>query len=224
MDTRERGAIYREMNRVIATLHSVDFAAIGLTGFGKPGNYFARQIARWSKQYQASQTAKIEEMDRLIEWLPTRIPPGDETTIVHGDYRLDNLVFAHDAPRILSILDWELSTLGHPLADFSYHCMSWHIPPGHFRGIAGLDLAGLGIPDESSYVRAYCERTGRDEAVLMKHWNFYMAYNMFRLAAILQGIVRRAVDGIAASTTAPETAERVGPLATFGWRFAQRDD
>ncbi len=224
MDAQERGAIYREMNRVIAALHSVDFAAIGLTGFGKPGNYFARQIARWSKQYQASQTETIDEMDRLIEWLPAHIPPGDETSIVHGDYRLDNLVFAHDAPRILAILDWELSTLGHPLADFSYHCMSWHIPPGQFRGIAGLDLAGLGIPDEASYVRAYCERTGRDVSALMRHWDFYMAYNMFRLAAILQGIVRRVVDGTAANSTAPETADRVRPLAASGWRFAQRGD
>ncbi|MCL4747272.1 MAG: phosphotransferase family protein, partial [Burkholderiaceae bacterium] len=130
MRAEERSAIYREMNRVIAALHTVDFAAIGLGSYGKPGNYFARQIARWSKQYQASQTETIEEMDRLIEWLPAHIPQGDETSIVHGDYRLDNLVFAHDEPRILAILDWELSTLGHPLADFSYHCMSWHIPPG----------------------------------------------------------------------------------------------
>ena len=217
LSVAERGAIYDEMNRVIAALHTVDFAAIGLAGFGKPGNYFARQIGRWSKQYQASETEKIEEMDRLIEWLPQNIPAGDETSIVHGDYRMDNLVFARDRPRILAILDWELSTLGHPLADFSYHCMSWHIPPGRFRGIAGLDLAALGIPDEETYVRRYCER-----AELMRHWEFYLAYNMFRLAAILQGIVKRVVDGTASNATAPETADRVRPLATQGWDFAQR--
>jgi aminoglycoside phosphotransferase (APT) family kinase protein len=222
LSVAERSAIYDEMNRVIAALHTVDFAAIGLSGFGKPGNYFARQIGRWSKQYQASETEKIEEMDRLIEWLPQNIPAGDETSIVHGDYRMDNLVFARDEPRILAILDWELSTLGHPLADFSYHCMSWHIPPGRFRGIAGLDLAALGIPDEETYIRRYCERTGRDQAELMRHWEFYLAYNMFRLAAILQGIVKRVVDGTASNATAPETADRVRPLATQGWGFARR--
>jgi aminoglycoside phosphotransferase (APT) family kinase protein len=218
----ERAAIYDEMNRVIAALHTVDFAAIGLADFGKPGNYFARQIARWSKQYQASETEPIEEMDRLIEWLPHNIPESDETSIVHGDYRLDNLVFARDEPRVLAILDWELSTLGHPLADFSYHCMSWHIPPGRFRGIAGLDLAQLGIPDERAYVGRYCERTRRDPAQLMRHWEFYLAYNMFRLAAILQGIVKRVVDGTASNASAPETADRVRPLARQGWDFAQK--
>jgi aminoglycoside phosphotransferase (APT) family kinase protein len=222
IDAGERAAIYDEMNRVIAALHSVDYAAIGLADYGRPGNYFARQIGRWSRQYQASETEKIAEMDQLIAWLPAHIPPGDETTIVHGDYRLDNLVFARDEPRILAILDWELSTLGHPLADFSYHCMSWHIPPGQFRGIAGLDLDALGIPDEEAYVQAYCRRTGRDVASLMRHWDFYLAYNMFRLAAILQGIVRRVVDGTASNAMAPETAERVRPLAVSGWRFAQR--
>jgi len=220
MSASERGAIYDEMNRVIAALHTVDFASIGLADYGRPGNYFARQIGRWSKQYQASETEKVEEMDRLIEWLPKNIPEGDETSIVHGDYRMDNLIFARDRPRILAILDWELSTLGHPLADFSYHCMSWHIPPGRFRGIAGLDLAALGIPDEETYVRRYCERTGRDRVALMQHWDFYLAYNMFRLAAILQGIVKRVVDGTASNALAPETADRVRPLATQGWQFA----
>lgn len=222
MTAGERAAIYDEMNRVIAALHTVDFAAIGLGDFGRPGNYFARQIGRWSKQYQASETEPIEEMNRLIEWLPHNIPQSDETSIVHGDYRLDNLIFARDEPRVLAILDWELSTLGHPLADFSYHCMSWHIPPGQFRGIAGLDLAELGIPDEQAYVRRYCERTGRDPAQLMRHWDFYLAYNMFRLAAILQGIVKRVVDGTASNASAPETADRVRPLARLGWDFAQR--
>ena len=222
MSKAKRAEIYDEMNRVIAALHSVDYAAIGLADFGKPGNYFARQIGRWSKQYQASETEKIDEMDRLIEWLPKNIPPGDETTIVHGDYRMDNLIFAPDEPRILAILDWELSTLGHPLADFSYHCMTWHIPPGQARGIAGMDLAALGIPDEAAYIRRYCERTGRDPVELRRHWDFYLAYNMFRLAAILQGIVKRVVDGTASNAAAPETSERVRPLARMGWECALR--
>ena len=171
-DAGERAAIYDEMNRVIAALHSVDYAAIGLADFGKPGNYFARQIGRWSRQYQASETEKIAEMDQLIAWLPAHIPPDDETTIVHGDYRLDNLMFAHDEPRILAILDWELSTLGHPLADFSYHCMSWHIPPDSFAASRVWISTALGIPDEAAYVQAYCRRTGRDVASLMRPLGF----------------------------------------------------
>ncbi len=219
MSRDERRAIYDEMNRVIAQLHAVDFKAIGLETFGKPGNYFARQLDRWSKQYRASETEKIEAMDRLMAWLPGAIPAGDETTIVHGDYRLDNLVFHPTEPRILAILDWELSTLGHPLADFSYHCMSWHIPPAQFRGIAGLDLPGLGIPTEEAYVATYCRRTGRDR---IGHWDFYLAYNMFRLAAILQGIMKRALDGTAASQQALDAGKRARPLAEMGWQYAQR--
>jgi aminoglycoside phosphotransferase (APT) family kinase protein len=219
MTTGERRAIYDEMNRVIAQLHGVDYKAIGLETYGKPGNYFARQLDRWSKQYRASETERIEAMDRLIEWLPGAIPPGDETTIVHGDYRLDNLVFHPTEPRILAILDWELSTLGHPLADFSYHCMSWHIPPAQFRGIAGLDLPSLGIPTEDEYVAMYCRRTGRDR---IGHWDFYLAYNMFRLAAILQGIMKRALDGTAASQQALDAGKRARPLAEMGWTYAKR--
>jgi len=219
MSRDERRAIYDEMNRVIAQLHGVDYKAIGLETFGKPGNYFARQLDRWSKQYRASETEQIEAMDRLMAWLPGAIPPGDETTIVHGDYRLDNLVFHPTEPRILAILDWELSTLGHPLADFSYHCMSWHIPPAQFRGIAGLDLPGLGIPTEAEYVATYCRRTGRDR---IGNWDFYLAYNMFRLAAILQGIMKRALDGTAASQQALDAGKRARPLAEMGWEYAQR--
>ena len=215
----ERAAMYDEMNRVIAALHKVDFAAIGLSDYGRPGNYFARQIGRWSRQYQASETEKMEAMDQLIAWLPANVPPGDETAIVHGDYRLDNLIFHPAEPRILAILDWELSTLGHPLADFSYHCMSWHIPPGHFRGIAGLDLASLGIPSEAEYVTAYCRRTGREG---IGHWDFYLAYNMFRLSAILQGIMKRALEGVAASQQALDAGSRARPLAELGWRYAQK--
>jgi aminoglycoside phosphotransferase (APT) family kinase protein len=222
MNPAERGAIYDEMNRVIAALHSVDHVAIGLADYGRPGNYFARQIGRWSKQYQASETEKIEAMDRLIEWLPGRIPAGDETSIVHGDYRLDNLMFDATAPRVRAILDWELSTLGHPLADFSYHCMSWHIDPGQFRGILGLDHKALGIPTEREYIEAYCQRTGRDPDSVMEHWDFYIAYNMFRLAAILQGIMKRAVDGTASSAHALDQGRRARILGEMGWRIAQK--
>ncbi|MBK8768559.1 MAG: phosphotransferase [Burkholderiaceae bacterium] len=218
----ERAAIYDEMNRVMAALHNVDYNAAALGDFGRPGNYFSRQISRWSKQYQVTETEHIEAMNKLIEFLPGAIPPGDEATVVHGDYRLDNLMFHPSEPRIIAILDWELATIGHPLADFSYHCMSWHIEPGAFRGIAGLDLASLGIPDEQSYIRRYCERTGRDPAKVVEHWDFYIAYNMFRLAGILQGIMKRYVDGTAASAHAADAGMRAKSLAEIGWRYAQR--
>ncbi|MEO7496790.1 MAG: phosphotransferase [Massilia sp.] len=218
MTPPERAAIYDELNRVIARLHSVDYAAIGLADFGKPGNYFARQIERWTRQYQASATETIEAMDRLIEWLPQHIPPGDDTTIVHGDFRLDNMIFHPTEPRILAVLDWELSTLGHPAADFSYHCMSWHIPPGKFRGIAGLDLAALGIPSQQAYIDAYCARTGR--VIRAEDFNFYLAYNLFRLAGIMQGIMKRYVDGTASSAQALENGKAARPVAELGWRYA----
>jgi aminoglycoside phosphotransferase (APT) family kinase protein len=213
----ERAAIWDELNRVIAQLHGIDYSAIGLADFGKPGNYIARQVDRWTKQYRASETEKIESMDRLIEWLPKNIPAGDETVIVHGDYRLDNTIFHPGEPKILAVLDWELSTLGHPLADFAYHCMSWHIPPGKFRGIEGLDYDALGIPSERRYVEMYCRRTGR-ESIPGSDWDYYMAYNLFRIAAILQGIRKRVVDGTAASAHAAEAGGRVQPLAELGWK------
>jgi aminoglycoside phosphotransferase (APT) family kinase protein len=215
----ERSAVYDEMNRVIAALHEVDHAAVGLEGFGRIGHYLERQIARWSKQYLASETEPIPEMNRLIDWLPAHIPPGDETTIVHGDYRLDNMIFAPDALKVAAVLDWELSTLGHPLADFAYHAMSYHIPGAQFRGIAGIDHAALGIPTEREYIARYCERTGRDG---IAHYEFYLAYNAFRLAAILQGIMKRAVDGTAASTEAIETGRRARPLAEIAWSLAEK--
>ena len=230
MTPPERSAIYDEMNRVIAALHSVDVAAAGLATYGKPGNYFERQIGRWSKQYLASVTEDIPEMDRLVEWLPQRLPPGaldgSAPAIVHGDFRLDNLVFDAEEPRVIAVLDWELSTLGHPLADFSYHCMAWHIPPGVFRGIAGLDHAALGIPAEEAYIARYCERTGRGNGpggatALKAEWNFYLAYNLFRLASIMQGIAKRVVDGTASSAQARASGAATRSLAQLGWKFAQ---
>ena len=227
MTPTERREIYLEMNRVIAALHTVRFADKGLAGYGKPGNYFERQISRWSKQYTASVTQAIPEMDQLMAWLPANIPAmardDSMVSIVHGDYRLDNLMFAADAPRITAVLDWELSTLGHPLADFSYHCMAWHIPPGAFRGIGGLDHAALGIPSEQEYIRLYCERTGlASPEQLRADWNFYMAYNMFRIAAILQGIAKRVEAGTASSAQAVNSAAGARPLAQMAWSFANK--
>ncbi len=227
MSPAERADIYNEMNRVIAALHSVKFAERGLANYGKPGNYFERQIGRWSKQYLASITQPIPEMDQLMEWLPAHIPADarDESkvSIVHGDYRLDNLMFHPTEPRVLAVLDWELSTLGHPLADFSYHCMAWHIPPGSFRGIGGLDVASLGIPSENDYIRLYCERTGLTTPEALKaDWNFYLAYNLFRLAAILQGIAKRVETGTASSAQAVSSAAGAKPLAQMAWKFAQQ--
>ena len=227
MQPAERAAIYDETNRVISALHSVKFAQQGLANYGKPGNYFERQIGRWSKQYQASITQPIPEMDQLMAWLPAHMPASarDESrvSIVHGDFRLDNLMFHPTEPRVVAVLDWELSTLGHPLADFSYHCMAWHIPPGHFRGIGGLDLAALGIPSEQEYIRKYCERTGlATPEELASDWNFYLAYNLFRLAAILQGIAKRVEAGTASSAQAKASGDGARPLAQMAWAFAQR--
>ena len=226
LSNAERGAIYDEMNRVIAALHTVPFAERGLANYGKPGNYFERQIGRWSKQYTASITQPIEEMDRLIEWLPAHIPAraldASKVSIVHGDYRLDNLMFHPTQPRVLAVLDWELSTIGHPLADFSYHCMAWHIPPGSFRGIGGVDVKALGIPSETEYIHRYCDRTGlATPADLKNDWNFYLAYNMFRIAAILQGIAKRVEAGTASSAQAKASGAGARPMAELAWKFAQ---
>jgi aminoglycoside phosphotransferase (APT) family kinase protein len=221
MSKQERFAIWDELNRVIAKLHTLDYRALGLETFGKPGNYIERQIARWTKQYQASETEPIAAMNDLIAWLPHNIPPETGTSVVHGDYRLDNTIFHPREARILAVLDWELSTLGDPLADFAYHCMSWHIPPGQFRGIAGLDLAALGIPSEGEYVALYCKRTGR-AGIERSHWDFYMAYNLFRIAAILQGIAKRVVDGTAASDHARDAGARARPMAELGWRQVEK--
>jgi aminoglycoside phosphotransferase (APT) family kinase protein len=220
MSSSERAAHYDEMNRVIAQLHGIDFAAIGLADYGKPGNYFARQIDRWTRQYKAAETETIEAMDALIDWLPNNIPADDDISIVHGDFRLDNMIFHPTEPRILAVLDWELSTLGHPLADFSYHCMGWHIPPAQYRGIGGLDLDALGIPSEEQYIASYCQRTGK--TIRKEDFKFYLAYNMFRLAGIFQGIMKRYVDGTAASEQALLDGKRARPMAELGWRHANR--
>jgi aminoglycoside phosphotransferase (APT) family kinase protein len=231
MTPPQRAAIYDEMNRVVAALHRVDVNAAGLADFGKPGNYFERQIARWAKQYQASTSPQgpkpIDSMERLIAWLPGHIPDSArderEVAVVHGDYRLDNLIFHPTEARVLAVLDWELSTIGHPLADFSYHCMAWHIPPGSFRGIGGLDLASLGIPSEQEYILRYCERTGlTTPEALAPDWNFYLAYNLFRIAAILQGIAKRVEAGTASSAQAAQSAKGVRPMAELAWAFARR--
>ena len=221
----QRSEIYNEMNRVISALHNVKFEAQGLADYGKPGNYFERQISRWSKQYRASITTPIPEMDSLMDWLPVNIPISgrDErmVSIVHGDFRLDNLMFHPTEPSVKAVLDWELSTLGHPLADFSYHCMAWHISPGTFRGIGGLDLISLGIPLEADYIKLYCDRTGiTTPDALKKDWDFYLAYNMFRLAAILQGIAKRVETGTASSTQAVASAAGAPVLAKIAWDFA----
>jgi len=218
----ERAAIYDEMNHIIAALHGIDPATVGLGDYGKPGNYFVRQIDRWTRQYRASETEPIEAMNRLIEWLPAHVPAEDDppTAIVHGDFRLDNLIFHPIEPRVLAVIDWELSTLGHPLADFAYHAMTWCIPPGRIHGIAGIGHDVVGIPLESDYWTRYLQRTGLRVA---GDRSFYLAYNLFRIAGILQGIAKRAHEGTASSTRAAEIGASARPLAELAWRFAQHD-
>jgi aminoglycoside phosphotransferase (APT) family kinase protein len=223
VDAAERAAVYDAMNATLARLHSFEPAAIGLADFGRGEMYVARQIERWSKQYRASETETIEEMERLIAWLPKNLPPPGPVRLVHGDYRLDNMILAPDAPRVLAVIDWELSTLGDPLADFTYHLMQWEMPPDHagigVGTLAGKDLASLGIPARDAYVDAYVARTGLDPR---PHLPVYLAYNFFRLAAILQGIVGRVRDGTATSETAAAKAQMVRPLAAKAWAFAQQ--
>jgi aminoglycoside phosphotransferase (APT) family kinase protein len=217
----ERTQVYDAMNATLARLHSFDPTAVGLADFGRAENYVARQVERWSKQYRASETEKVEEMERLIAWLPEHIPPAGAARIVHGDYRLDNLIVAADSPRVLAVLDWELSTLGDPLADFTYHLMQWHMPPDEGTGVGSLldhDLAALGIPSLADYVASYVARTGLDPR---PHLSAYLAYNFFRLAAIFQGIVGRVRDGTATSEHAATKAQMVRPLAIKAWAFAR---
>lgn len=215
VNNEDRTAIYDEMNRVLAALHRVNVDTVGLTDYGKPGNYYARQIGRWTKQYRASETEVVTEMEALIDWLPNHIPEGDETVaLVHGDYRLDNMIFHPREPRIIGILDWELSTLGDPLADLAYQLMAWRFPrEGGISGLEGLDRSSLGLPSDEDYIAAYCHRTGRDG---IDNWPFYMAFCFFRIAAILQGIKKRAQIGTASSAEADSRAIMVGPLAALG--------
>jgi len=221
-EATERGAIYDEANHVITTLHNYEIGKIGLEDYGKPGNYFARQISRWTRQYVASETASIREMDRLMAWLPENIPVDESATVVHGDYRLDNMIFHPTEPRVVAVLDWELSTIGHPLGDFTYHLMAWQMPEVGIgsTGLAGKDLAALGIPSEEEYVESYCRRTGRSSGISNR--NFYSAYNFFRIAAILQGIAGRVRDGTAASVYAERAGHAVLPLAELGWSYAEK--
>jgi aminoglycoside phosphotransferase (APT) family kinase protein len=218
----ERAAIYDAMNATIARLHAFEPATIGLGDFGRGENYVMRQVERWSKQYRASETEKIDEMERLIAWLPAHIPPAGPARLVHGDYRLDNLIVARERPDILAVLDWELSTLGDPLADFTYHLMAWHMPQTDSAAgtatLAGHDLAALGIPSMENYVDDYVARTGLDPR---PHLPAYLAYNFFRIAAILQGIIGRVRDGTATSEFAPAKAEMIRPLAEKAWDFAR---
>ena len=219
----ERAAVYDSMNATISRLHGLDPARIGLGDFGKGENYVARQVERWSKQYRASETEQIDAMERLIDWLPKHIPAGGPARLVHGDYRLDNLIVARDRPAIVAVLDWELSTLGDPLADFSYHLMTWHMPHSESAAgtatLVGHDLRALGIPSMSDYVDAYMARTGLDPRPALP---VYLAYNFFRIAAILQGIIGRVRDGTATSEFAPAKAEMIRPLADKGWEFARQ--
>jgi aminoglycoside phosphotransferase (APT) family kinase protein len=214
-----RAAYFDAMNATIAQLHTIDFAAIGLADYGKTGNYFERQIGRWSKQYLADDAAgRVADMDKLVEWLPANVPPGDDAAIVHGDYRCDNMIFHPTEPKVLAVLDWELSTLGHPLADFTYHLMMYRMPPGITAGLVGADLNALRIPSESEYVAAYCRRTGRNG---VGNLAFYMAFNMFRLAAIIHGIRGRVARGTAASAHAKQMSSFVEPLAELAWKQVQ---
>jgi aminoglycoside phosphotransferase (APT) family kinase protein len=219
----ERAAVYDSMNATISHLHGLDPGKIGLGDFGKGENYVGRQVERWSKQYRASETEKIDAMELLIDWLPKHIPPNASVCLVHGDYRLDNLITAHEQAKIIAVLDWELSTLGDPLADFSYHLMAWHMPHSESAAgtatLVGHDLRALGIPSMSDYVDTYVARTGLDPR---PHLSVYLAYNFFRIAAILQGIIGRVRDGTATSEFAPAKAEMIRPLADKAWEFATR--
>jgi len=214
----QRPLYFDAMNATLARLHMIDFAAIGLSDYGRAGNYFQRQIARWSKQYLEDQDAgRDPNMDRMIEWLPDHIPPGDETSIVHGDFRCDNMIFHATEPRVIAVLDWELSTLGHPLADFAYHLMMYRMPPLVIAGLLGSDLEALNIPGEADYVAAYCRRTGRSS---IPGLDFYIAFNMFRFAGIIHGIKGRAIRGTAASANAEDLIEALPIFAKSAWNLA----
>ena len=221
---RQRGEVYDAMNETFAKLHNMDWQKLGLEDFGKPGNYVGRQVARWTKQYKASETDRIDEMEKLIEWLPQHLPADARDSIVHGDYRLDNMILHPTEPKVVAVLDWELCTIGDPMADFTYHLMQWMMPEGTTTGggtgsLLGADLAALGIPSMEAYTDAYCRRTNRTG---VPNLDYYAAYNFFRLAGILQGIVGRVRDGTASNSNAAQNAAAVRPLAERAWYFAQR--
>lgn len=219
----ERGQIFGEMRRVIAALHVIDFQAAGLSDFGRPGQYIARQVARWSKQYRASETETIPAMDWLIDWLPENLPADGPPALLHGDFRLDNLIFHPTEPRVLAVLDWELSTLGDPVADFAYHMLTWYLPATPYRGLSDRDFAALGIPDLPRYRTAYFAEVGRDEPS-ERDWNVYLAYSLFRVAAIRQGIMRRVSDGTASSPFARAAGALARPISEMALAFAERAD
>lgn len=215
LNAQDRAAVYGDMNRVIAALHAIGPNDVGLGDYGRPSGFFERQISRWTKQYRASQTELLPAMENLTKWLPMHIPPDEEARIFHGDLRMDNLIFHPTEPRILAVLDWELSTLGHPLADFAYHALPWRLTSEQFRGMAEKDIAALGIPSEAEYLHRYCKATRRE--VNQPEYEFCVAYSMFRLAAILQGILKRAQDGTAASETAFATGRKARVIAQAAW-------
>lgn len=215
----ERAPLFHALADTLADLHTIDYQKIGLGDYGRPGNYFARQIGRWSKQYKAAETEKLGAMDRLIDWLPTAIPADETTSIVHGDYRFDNTIMHPRSPRVLAVLDWELSTLGHPLADLTYFLMVWHFPPSVRGGLAGLDIGGLGIPRLEEIAERYCARAGRAS---LEGLDFCLAYNMFRLAAIAQGVYARALQGNASSDQGVKMGAQIAPLAGLAWSYAQK--
>ena len=218
----ERKAIYDHANKTIAQLHNFDYKKIGLSNYGKPGNYFERQISRWSRQYRASEIEKIEAMEKLMAWLPKNVPHDESSSVVHGDYKLDNLIIHPTESRVIAVLDWELSTIGHPIGDFTYNLLSWQMPDLGIgsTGFHGKDLKSLGIPSEDEYVDQYCSRTGRTNGISNR--DFYSAYNFFRIAAILQGIAGRVRDGTASSSHARVVSRAVAPLAEIGWSYALR--
>lgn len=215
----ERAAVFDSMNDVLARLHKVDFEGIGLGDFGRPGNYFERQISRFIQQYRAAQTEQIPQMEELIAWLPGNIPVEDSVSIAHGDYRLENTIFHPTEPRMIAVLDWELSTIGHPLADLAYNCLGYHYTHPRQGGLVDIDLAAMGIPTEAEYVRRYCERTGRGT---IEKWPFYVSFSLFRLASISQGVYKRGLDGNASSETAALYGNMCQFLAAHAWRLAQQ--
>jgi aminoglycoside phosphotransferase (APT) family kinase protein len=215
---RERSACYDSMNDVLARLHKVDFRAVGLGDFGRPEAYVQRQLVRWTRQYEASKIDEIPEMDRLIEWLNRHIPAEDETTIAHGDYRMENLIFHPAEPRVVAVLDWELATIGHPLADLAYNCLSYRLAGTHDHGFPAGDLGALGLPAEADYVAAYTRRSGR---AVIDAWEFFIVFAMFRIAAILAGVYRRGLDGNAADARALEASRDYRMIADRAWDIAR---